>query len=811
MYEMLLLRDGDSMSERIQHRGKLITITIDGKECKGVYGQTILDIARENDIYIPTMCYLKKLTPIASCRMCSVKVEGVDGHILSCQEKAVDGAVVITQSDELQHERQNIMKLYNVNHPLQCGVCDKSGECELQDKTLEFAVDSQEFAVKDNLKKKKSWGVLSYDPSLCIVCERCVHTCNEVIGAAALYVKPGGYNSTIDNKMSRCEQCGECIAVCPVGAMASTDYKYTTNAWETKKIPSTCTHCSSQCPLYYDVKHAGLSTEDGEKIYRVVSDFEFDALCGAGKFAYNYENTNTSGDINAAVDALQNAGTIKFNSFITNEEAYILQELKNKLGVKLVNEDAKDFQNFLNSYSSVTGKSLYSGTSKDIADSNAVIMLGCRVYYDNPALKYNLNKAIKKTRAEFIYMHPMEDPDLQTKITQFVKYEVGSEEAVLALLATYLLKDKEVASDVKSYLESLDIGYLSGESSVGEEECEEIVRRLIKRKNKTLVIGSDVYGHERAANIAKLVAIIDKYSDFKVVLNPSQTNTLGVSLICDLDAEAEGKVVGYNVKGDFTISNDGKGDFNVPALNQQEGTFTGVDLKVLNTNVAVAFKGFCLNDLANKILDQKQAYTINYTPLLANNDEFKPVEFDSLGNGYDKYGTDRRGYELNSVDVEANGQLEEVGAIKSYNGVVVYECQPRYQFNGATGMSLTSSMSPKTDTLVKGSATFAAAAKIKNGDIKVTIDGQTYKKKFKLDKGMTGTVGLFPTYDSGLAGNPLSSGYRYKQVQIEQVEKPKPAPKPDAEAKEKPAKAEKPVAEKAPKEEVKAATEEKGE
>ena len=199
------------MSERIIHRGKALEVTIDNKQCSGVYGQTILEIARANDIYIPTMCYLTKVAPIASCRMCVVNVEGVDGEILSCQEKAVDGAVITTTNDEIFKHRQNIMKLYDVNHPLQCGVCDKSGECDLQNKTLEFGVSNQTFTTKDMARKQKKWGVLSYDPSLCIMCEKCVHTCNEVIGTAALYIKPGGYKSTIDIKMSRCEQCGDCI------------------------------------------------------------------------------------------------------------------------------------------------------------------------------------------------------------------------------------------------------------------------------------------------------------------------------------------------------------------------------------------------------------------------------------------------------------------------------------------------------------------------------------------------------------------------------------------------------------------------
>jgi NADH-quinone oxidoreductase subunit G len=796
MYEMLLPRDGGSMSERTIHRGKEITITLDGKEYKGTYGQTILEIARENDVYIPTMCYLTKVTPIASCRMCTVEVEGV-GKVLSCQEKAVNGAVITTNSDELFHHRQNIMKMYNVNHPLQCGVCDKSGECDLQNKTLEFKLDSQEFAAQDQPRKDKVWGVLSYDPSLCIMCEKCVHTCNETIGAAALYIKPGGYDSTIDNKMSRCEQCGECITVCPVGAMAETDYKYTSNAWESQKVPASCSHCSSACPMYYDTKDGDISNPDEKRIMRVLTDFDFDILCGAGKFAFRYQNTKTSdaSEFAKAVEAVKNAGTIKFNSTITNEEILILQRLKEQLGVKLVNEDAKNFQSFLKAYSTITGKSLYTGTNKSMRDSHAIIMLGTRVMRDNPAVKYHVNMAIKKQRAEFIYMHPMMEDDLQSKITQYVKYEVGSEEAVLAMLASYLLKDANLDETTRAYLNDLDMGYLSGESSVGEEECEDILRRLTRKKNKTLVIGQDVYGHERAQNIARLAGLIDKYSDFDILMIPSKTNTLGAALLSELDDEVSGTVVGYNELGDYTISSDGKGNFNVPALNQQEGTFTALDLKVVNTNVAVPFNGACLNDIANEILTTTKENTIDYTAELGNNNEFKNIAFDDLENGYDKYGTDQRGYALEAQDVDTNGVVETVAAIGSFDGTVIYNCEPMYQFNGSTAKSLSKSVVPKSDSFLKGSKLFATAAKIKAGDkVKIIYDGYETEKVFKADKALQGNVALYPTYDRGLTDDKLLTGYRYKQVKIEKIEveeKPK-AQKP---AKEAPAKEEAPKAE----------------
>ena len=765
---MLLSGDGGSMSERIQHRGKLITIIIDGKKCEGVYGQTILEIARANDIYIPTMCYLTKVSPIAACRMCVVDVEGVEGMVLSCQEKAVDGAVINTNNDELFRHRQNIMKMYDVNHPLQCGVCDKSGECDLQNKTLEFGVSSQEFAAKDLNRKKKRWGILGYDPSLCIMCEKCVHTCNEVIGSAALYVKPGGYKSVIDMKFSRCEQCGDCISVCPVGALISNEYKYTSNAWEAQKIPATCAHCSSGCALYYEVKHAGTGNSD-KKITRVTNDFEFSSLCGAGRFGFEFENKAQGKNPEAlkkAVEAVKSSDVISFNSYITNEEAMILQTLKEKTGIRLWNDDAKFYQKFMAEYSKISGKALYSATNKTLQDSDSIIMIGTRISRDNPAVKYSANIAVKKRRANFIYMHPIDDLNLQNKYNQFVKYEAGSEEGVIALLASYLIKD--IPAQYEEYFDELDIGNLSGDCSVGEEEFEDIVKKLIRSKNKTLVIGEDIYAHKKAKNIAKLVGLIEKCTDFNVMIIPSQTNTLGVSLICDLDEKGGEKVVGYNEVGDFIISSEGLGDIEVPSLNQQEGTFTNIDKEVLNTNKALDFDGYCLNDIANAVLGTNVINTIEYTSSLPVAKGYKAIDFDSLENGYDKYGNDRRGYVLDEICLEAqNIEIDEISSIDTYNGTVIYRCEPLHQFNTNTAKSL----KLQTNKSLRGSAAFATAAKIKDGDtVNISYNNKTVTKKFKIDTTIKGTIALCPTFDDKLEDGAVTFGYRFKQVQIQKVD-----------------------------------------
>lgn len=741
---------------------KMINLTIDGKQCTVKKGETILDAARQNNIYIPTMCHLAKATPIASCRLCVVKVENSDDFVLSCNTQAIEGISVTTQSDELYVERQNIMKLYDVNHPLQCGVCDKSGECDLQNKTLEFDVDSQHFSVREHARKKKKWGVLSYDPHLCIMCERCTVVCNEVVGTMALYIKPGGYKSLIDNHYSSCIQCGECIAVCPVGAMASSDFKYSTNAWELTKIPSSCAHCSSACNLKYEVKHTNIENTS-DSIYRVSNDVALESLCGAGRFGYDFENRVEGKDEVAftnAIAAFQDAKTIKFNSMITNEEAMLLQTLKERYGYKLVNKEAKKYQDFLNNFSKVSGKKLYSGTLKDIEESDYAITLGCSVAADNPMVRFALNIAQNRRSAYITYMHPLEDESLRNVITQYVKYEVGSEEALLAMLCD-LVVNEEARETFKEFFDDLDTGYLSGESSVGEEEFGLLYQKLRRRKDPVLVIGADVYNHANAENIAKLVGMIDKYSTFKVVVVPPETNSLGVAMICDLDDEVEGKVVGYNVKGDFTLASIGDCDLDMPALNQQEGTFTSIDKKVVPLNVAVSFEGYELNDIAS-FLDVKEEHVINYTQKLPSTSGYKNIAFDDIDN-YSTMIEVIRGYELENLDVETINNVEGISELKEYNGSVIYRCN-----NGLSSFNPYTNKAHQTTTelSLEGSKQFATAAKIKGGSIvRFEMDGTTYERKFEVNSKLKGTVAINPVFDS----SENYDEYRYKQVKLEVV------------------------------------------
>ncbi len=745
------------------NKGKEITVTIDGKVCQSTFGKTILNIARENDIYIPTMCYLTKVQPIASCRMCIVNVEGVDGMILSCQEKATDGAVVNTQNDELNKERQNIMKLYNVNHPLECGVCDKSGECDLQNKTMEFGLEEQAFTARDQHRPVENWGHVSYDPALCIMCEKCVRVSTEITGDEALKVKFGGYGSTIVNTKQdkNYASLGEAAAVCPVGALVNTDFKYTSNAWELTKIPSACPHCGAGCQMTYEVKN--------EKIFRISNDFEFSNLCGAGRYAFDYANENVSKDkesFSKAVKAFENAGSVIFSSQTSNEEALILQKLKEEKRFKLISHEARAYQRFMQSYSTITGKNLYNGTLKELSESRAVIILGSKVNDDSPVVKYHINMASKWHRARVAYMHPLEDREMQSIVTQFIKYEAGSEEGAAALLADTLLKDIEVPKAIRSFLDDLDIGNLSAESNIGEEELEALSRSLIKKSGFSLVVGSDLYAHPRAEHIAKLVALLEEYAGFNVICVPPAGNAMGISLICDLDDEVEGKTVGYNTPADFTLSALGDGDLDMPAMNQQEGTLTTIDKRVVPINVALPYGGYVLNDIANTLgLDAE--YTIEYTKALPVEKGFEAIEFDALPDYFDSVGNENRGYLLKVQKASLKRTLEDVAEIEGFDGAVIYNCDPTDQFSAFTDKSKLL----KDEAVLLGSQQFATVTKLKDGEnIRYTLDGVVFDRVFKIDTSMKGTIALNPTFDMGLSAALLSS-YRFSRLDFERAGK----------------------------------------
>ncbi len=752
-----------------------ITISINGKQCKAKEGEFILNIARREDIFIPAICYLTGCSPTLACRLCIVDAD--NKRVYACNAKAKDGMQITTDSEEIANERKAIMQVYNVNHPLQCGVCDQSGECELQNYTLYEKVNEQKFAIADTKRPIRDWGVLKYDAALCIVCEKCVTVCKDSIGDSVLKTVPRGgepLNKELKasmpkdsyamwNKLQKsiigtinednsleCQDCGECIAVCPVGALVSTDFQYRANVWELKKIPAANPHSSDCSLIYYEVKN--------DSIYRVTNEPHYSPISGAVRFGYDFENRVKEKDrqsFEKAVDFIKNrADTIKFNSYITNEEALILQKLKEKYNLKLINKDALAYQKFLKNFSKTSGKSLYSGSLKTIRESNFIISVGTHLRYDNPVTGYAMNNALSMNKGAGIYFHPLIDTVVEkfSKNILTISPDIGSEEHILAFILNYFIKE---GVDIK--LPEFDRSIIG----LPEDFEEKMTKMLAKKDRFSLIVGEDLYTHERSENIAKLVGLIEKYTDFSVVIIPSQTNTLGVSLICDLD-EKEGKsVVGYNEKGDFTLSALGDGDLDIPALNQQEGTFTNIDKRVVPTNAALSYNGYILNDIANE-LGLKTKYTIDYTPQLPKNRGFEPLEFDLLPNFFDNGANEIRGYLLKQKSVKSTDEIDFVKKPKKIDPKdAIYRSNPINQFNFFTNKA----HQLKEDGALYVSNEFLQSYDLKDGDL-VSIEN-VIELKVKLDKQLGGKIAYLPTFDAKIDTDKIfQTGYRFAKINI---------------------------------------------
>ena len=828
--------------------GNSITINIDGKEIQTQEGEFILNAARANDIFIPAICYLTRCSPTLACRICLVEADGK--QVYACNAKAKDGMNITTTTENIEKERRAIMEVYDVNHPLQCGVCDQSGECELQNYTLEIGVDSQSYAVKDVAREAKDWGHLHYDPGLCIVCERCVTACKDMIGDNSLKTVARGADAldaqykaempkdayamwnklnksviglTSGEEMLDCTSCGECAAVCPVGALVDTQFMYKSNAWELEQVPATCGHCSAGCQITYDVKHTSIANTE-EKIYRVMNEWNYVSLCGAGRYGFDYENRVESKDevaFSKAIEAFNKADTIKFTSTITNEEAYILQSLKEKLGVKLVNAEAKSFQTFMKHYSEVSGKSLYSGDLKKTMNSDFVISVGSALKSDNPNARYSLNNPLTVNKGAGIYFHPVKDPVIEglSKNLMIVNHAPLQEEAVLYLILDLFGDKEKLPTDIKDYLASFHsmktvtvtetvkekvteiVKEMKVNEETGEEEevevektkmvpkkvskevevddnklleilgaddkfMEALTKNLKKKEIFSLMVGEDFYNHPNSKNLARLVAMIEKYSAFEVTIIPQLANTLGVSLICDLDDEVGSYTIGYNTKGDFTLSALGDGDLDMPAMNQQEGTLTSVNKRVNPTNAALGYNGYELNDIANA-LGLKAYNTIDYTQSLPTQKGFKSENFDDLPNHYENDGTEVRGYLLENISTDVlDDESVEKFSDEKLEGSIVYLANPVRQFTPFTN---------KTTNLdeIGGlymSEEFLSNSELNEGDsVKIKTQTGELVTNIVSNNKIAGDIACLTTFDSKINSEAVINGYRFSLASIERV------------------------------------------
>ncbi|HEY8303610.1 MAG TPA: NADH-quinone oxidoreductase subunit NuoG [Solirubrobacteraceae bacterium] len=269
-------------------RATTITFTIDGREVEAPENAMLVDAAKLGDVEIPVFCYEPKLgNPVGACRMCLVEVEGIPKLQTGCSTPVKDGMVVHTQSERVKTAQRAVVEFLLVNHPLDCPVCDKGGECPLQDIAFGWGGGSSRFVEEKRhfVKPLALSEKIAIDRERCILCYRCVRFSQEISEDYQLVLLERGthsYVATFDGRPYEAPFSGNIVELCPVGALTSRDYRFRARPWDVENAGSVCTLCPSQCNVTLTVRD--------ERVMRVLArdnpEVDDGWLCDRGRFAY---------------------------------------------------------------------------------------------------------------------------------------------------------------------------------------------------------------------------------------------------------------------------------------------------------------------------------------------------------------------------------------------------------------------------------------------------------------------------------------------------------------------------------------------
>ena len=350
--------------------------------------------------------------------------------------------------------------------------------------------------------------------------------------------------------------------------------------------------------------------------------------------------------------------------------------------------------------------------------------------------------------------HKSETKTITERVEKTVKEmvineETGEEEEVEKKVKEKVEKEITVTSNGL-------VDLLGGDSSTFEDT---FAKMLKKKENFSMMLGEDLYYHDKAENIAKLVALVEATCDINVVMTPPKSNALGVALICDLDDDASGYTIGYNENGDFRLSALGTGDLDMPAMNQQEGTLCNIGKRVLPTNAAVEYNGYELNDLMKVLVDAPEL-TVDWTEMLPTDRGFKALAFDSLTNSFSNDGSDNRGYTLERNDTEAEELLvDKFDEDAVLEGDIAYRCNPARQFNDFTD---------KSHEIFEAFALYASEEKAASlgSKVEVVFDTGSITLDVVADAKIIGDIVKVPDFRAAVGVYDLFAGSRYKTVTL---------------------------------------------
>lgn len=444
----------------------LVKFTINGQELEAPAGMLVIEAAKQNGIEIPSFCYYEGYSLQAACRMCLVEVEKMPKMQVACTLPVSAGMVIRTETDQVQAARKSTLEFLLTNHPLDCPVCDKGGECELQDMVFRYGAGESRYTETKIHVDEQQWSpVVFYDAPRCILCFRCVRACDEGMGVSALGVVNRGAQSLIaPNKGDHleCDECGQCIDICPVGALTSGAYRYQTRPWEMEHVGTICTHCSDGCKTTLGVRNDEIVRGNNRDRSGVNGEF----LCIKGRYAFDFSESTerlqspmirVNGKLeevswSKALDTIAKKfaevkakggkfGVIGSNQ-TTNEENYYLQKFARQgLGTNNIDHQRTgDVVTLVDALSGTTGRL---AKTADFYESQAVLVIGADLAVEHPFLAFQIRANFRHHEAH-VYAVTADTVREDLVATRSVRAARGEELAQLEGLRDALAAEKNL-------------------------------------------------------------------------------------------------------------------------------------------------------------------------------------------------------------------------------------------------------------------------------------------------------------------------------------------------------------------------------
>ncbi len=409
-----------------------VTFTVDGKQLEGKQGQLLIEACEDSGIHIPRFCWHKRLDPVGMCRMCLVEIDTPRGKALvpSCTTQVSEELIVETESDTVKKAQEGVLEFLLINHPLDCPICDKAGECPLQDQTMAYGPGESRFIEEKRHFEKPIpvSDIVLLDRERCILCARCTRFSDEISGDPLIeFIQRGNKTqvNTFPDEPFKSYFSGNTVQICPVGALTATSYRFKARPWDLKKVSSTCNCCSLGCSVELNVsqnKMLRILGEDNEFTNQGwLSDkgrYNFEYLHSENRLLNihsreneDYQTINISDAIEKIKNKIKDLDNpdIKFiiGANSTNEEYFAINKFANSLNRNEFLSKDKSNVYFADDhiYNGYFSEEYTSATFEDLDNSDAIVVWAEDIKDNLPVLFLRIKKAVKKGVKLVVFGH----------------------------------------------------------------------------------------------------------------------------------------------------------------------------------------------------------------------------------------------------------------------------------------------------------------------------------------------------------------------------------------------------------------------